>query len=812
MLTEDFFQAPRHDNEIRTDTKFAGGRYTEIHMPNAFGVFLLLVESPSLVTLRFVRRSHPKPEEPEILRRITFQLLKGAPVGRRFHFPKWAVRTGLRTGKTRQNVLGLSPHHRYLSVEPLEDRRLLAVGLGLGNPPCASQCQTLANPATGLTAEVQSGALPVTIQAAAAPTFNLTAPASATFTVGQTVPIQWTAGNVAAGSTIALCYDTGTFFGNATWITFSQTGADGNGAYNWNTTGVAPGTYYVGGYLYSGGTPYYSHLTQSITIQAAAPPTFNLTAPTSGTFTVGQTVPIQWTAANVAFGSTISLCYDTHAAWDDGVITWIEIDKVFGGDGNGTYNWNTTGVAPGTYYIAGYLYSSGAPYDCHLSQSITIQAAAVPTFNLAAPGPGSYTPGQTVQIQWTAGNVAAGSTIALCYDTGTTFGGATWITYNQAAADGNGTYSWNTTGVAPGTYYVGGYLYSGGAPTYSHLTQSITIQSAGAPTFNLTFPSSGSYTPGQTVQNQLTAGNEAAGSTIALCYDKGTSFGNVTWITFGQTGADGNGAYNWNTTGVATGTYYIGGYLYSGGKPYYSHLIQPITIQSAGATTFNLTAPTSGTFTAGQSVPIQWTADNVAAGSTICLCYDEGISFSNVTWITFNQAAANGNGAYNWNTAGVAPGTYYIGGYLYSDGAPYYSHLTQPITIQAAAAVTLAAPAFAPPAQSLPADADLPGMLLGEQTGKTIPVDRDAAGYGWFINPAPRDDLEFTPLASNVLAARPQSAADRRADLLTTVMHELGHELGDADDALGGLMDAALPLGVRRTLAVDNTLAAMYDR
>ena len=63
-----------------------------------------------------------------------------------------------------------------------------------------------------------------------------------------------------------------------------------------------------------------------------------------------------------------------------------------------------------------------------------------------------------------------------------------------------------------------------------------------------------------------------------------------------------------------------------------------------------------------------------------------------------------------------------------------------------------------------------------------------------------------------MLAAQPQTAADRRADLLTTVMHELGHELGYADDDVGDLMNATLPLGVRRTLAVDNTLTAMYDR
>ena len=49
-------------------------------------------------------------------------------------------------------------------------------------------------------------------------------------------------------------------------------------------------------------------------------------------------------------------------------------------------------------------------------------------------------------------------------------------TFNQATAvNGYGTYQWNTTGVAPGTYYIGGYLWSGGKPIYSHLTQSITI-------------------------------------------------------------------------------------------------------------------------------------------------------------------------------------------------------------------------------------------------------------------------------------------------------------------------------------------------
>ena len=69
-----------------------------------------------------------------------------------------------------------------------------------------------------------------------------------------------------------------------------MTAANGSGTYTWNTTGVAPGTYYIAGYLWDGSKPTYSHLKQTITIQAAAPPrqTFTMNGPTSGTYQVGQ--------------------------------------------------------------------------------------------------------------------------------------------------------------------------------------------------------------------------------------------------------------------------------------------------------------------------------------------------------------------------------------------------------------------------------------------------------------------------------------------------------------------------------------------
>ena len=86
-------------------------------------------------------------------------------------------------------------------------------------------------------------------------------------------------------------------------------------------------------------------------------PSFTLTGPTSGTYTAGQAVTIQWTAANVDAGSSVSLAYDTTTNW--GNPKWIEVGTVNAANIGGSYIWNTTGVAAGTYYLAGYLYDDG---------------------------------------------------------------------------------------------------------------------------------------------------------------------------------------------------------------------------------------------------------------------------------------------------------------------------------------------------------------------------------------------------------------------------------------------------------------------
>ena len=104
--------------------------------------------------------------------------------------------------------------------------------------------------------------------------------------------------------------------------------------------------------------------------------------------------------------------------------------------------------------------------------------------------------------------------------------------------------------------------------------------------------------------------------------------------------------------------------------------------------------------------------------------------------------------------------------------------------------------------------ADLDGATIGLTEGTSVLIDRTAAGYGWFIDPTPQDNAEFhfvRGLAEWIADAH--SPAFGRMDLLTTVMHEIGHVLGYDDQQAqrhsANLMTETLPTGVRRSLLTD---------
>jgi hypothetical protein len=98
---------------------------------------------------------------------------------------------------------------------------------------------------------------------------------------------------------------------------------------------------------------------------------------------------------------------------------------------------------------------------------------------------------------------------------------------------------------------------------------------------------------------------------------------------------------------------------------------------------------------------------------------------------------------------------------------------------------------------------DLPGAALAQVSGNTIVIDIDAAGHGWFVDVTPGDSAEFTVTGeASTLTASLDGGAQARMDLVTVVLHEIGHVLGLGHEDAGeyAVMDADLEPGVRLLL------------
>ncbi len=524
--------------------------------------------------------------------------------------------------------------------------------------------------------------------------------------------------------------------------------------------------------------------------------------------------------------------------------------SVSGMSGTGTVTATlTAGVATDA---AGNTSTASTSTDNQVQYTSTTQS-----FTLTGPSDNEYQSGDILSIEWAADIASTGSKISLCLDEDTTWdnGNEIWIEIDQVtASNGTGSYAWNTALIEPGTYYVAGYLWNGDNTfTLSHLTEAITISGNWTPqSFTVTSPTSGSYTSGDAATITWTAAGVISGSKISLCLDEDTTWdsGNEHWIKIDQvTAANGSGSLAWNTAAVEPGTYYVAGYMWDGGNTFtLSRLTTSITITGEWtAQEFSLTGPTSGSFTEGDSVTIEWTADGVVEGSLVSLCYDLDAFWDNGNehWIEIDQeVAANGSHSYSWDTTGLSADTYYVAGYMWDGGTTFtLSHLTSPITITAAETLTVAAD-LAKPSETTALTreelstivaeaknrliaalgtqvsnaldqicihiADLRDGILGQTSGSTVKIDDDGAGYGWFVDSTPVDDSEFGAAGDSYsLVANAGSSAESRVDLLTTVMHEMGHILGYSDESLGDLMDGALPLATRRAELLDRVFATL---
>ena len=105
---------------------------------------------------------------------------------------------------------------------------------------------------------------------------------------------------------------------------------------------------------------------------------------------------------------------------------------------------------------------------------------------------------------------------------------------------------------------------------------------------------------------------------------------------------------------------------------------------------------------------------------------------------------------------------------------------------------------------------DVPGHLAAYTQGNDVTLSADGAGYGWFVDTTPDRHEEFAARADGYSFTAAGMKAARRLDLLTVLIHEIGHVLNVGHSQSNDVMSNMLPPGERRLPNAQDALHLQY--
>jgi hypothetical protein len=108
---------------------------------------------------------------------------------------------------------------------------------------------------------------------------------------------------------------------------------------------------------------------------------------------------------------------------------------------------------------------------------------------------------------------------------------------------------------------------------------------------------------------------------------------------------------------------------------------------------------------------------------------------------------------------------------------------------------------------------DLSGGSLANAYGDHITIDRDAAGFGWFVDDDPSSDSAFQLSKTDGQLHAVSPIAVDRVDLLTVVERELGqiNGLGTLPATSNDIMSSQVPVGIRRDPSATDGAMLQYS-
>jgi len=344
--------------------------------------------------------------------------------------------------------------------------------------------------------------------------------------------------------------------------------ADGTTTYNFFVTTDTDGK------GSSGGNLDHSKITNLNTMKlASAPPpvvhdvaiTGVTASPT--TVTQGGTVAISVNAANQG---TQSETFDVTAYYDSTSIGTQSATLGAGGSTTLTFSWVTTGVTPGTYTIKAVASSVPSEIDTAdntlIDGTVTVNAPVIHdvAITTVSASTTTVTVGQTVSVTVGAANQGGATetfTVTTYYDS-TAVGVGQQVTLSSGGST-TLTFSWDTTGVAAGSYTVKAVAST--VPGETDLADNtlvdgtVTVKAAIVHDVAITGVSASptTVTVGQIVSVAVDVQNQGTQSEsfTATAYYDSSAIGTQS-ITL-SAGATTSISFSWNTTGVAAGTYTI---------------------------------------------------------------------------------------------------------------------------------------------------------------------------------------------------------------------------------------------------------------
>ncbi|MEM2636861.1 MAG: Ig-like domain-containing protein, partial [Candidatus Korarchaeota archaeon] len=436
-----------------------------------------------------------------------------------------------------------------------------------------------------------------------------------------TITITWSAsdgGSGISGNAVNIYYGTSS---NGPWyLIVANTPNDGS--HDWNTASVSDGLYYIMINCSDNvGNTNYDVSNNAFRIDNT-PPSVAVNYPTTGA-TLSGIVTISWSASDDGSGvNTIDLFYRNSS------IEWTPIAT--GIPNSGSYNWDTTAVDDGEYWIRIVARDNAGNEAENTSGNFTISNIVY----LMVTSPTGGTVSGVIDICWDYRGISGNVSIQIKDSEN-----GEWreiANVNVIAKN----YSWNTSSESDGNTYSVRIVYN--ATIISNVISGIAINNF-APVVSANVPSllSGMVT----ISWNAVDGNGI--EHVSIYYGASQS---GPWIAIAENISN-NGSIAWNSRNVGDGRYYIRVIAYDGLRSG-EYITQSVVIDNT-APEVNLATSISGNI-----VTISWNASD-GTGSGIKLIEIYYASSLDGPWILITSTTSS-NGSYKWDVSGIASGTYYI--------------------------------------------------------------------------------------------------------------------------------------------------------